>query len=146
MEQSWGSFPLLHTDPLAGAWILSWQVLGPSNSEEEQERRKMEREKGVQTNQIQSHHLNLLFPSPKTFKDTTAKNISSISCKKKVTVYLQRRQTHLATKYQQWHTEGRGLNTLFFLWQTLAKELHLYHSTRKIPHSEHGLSKWRMLK
>lgn len=82
-----------HTDPVGDE--SSWQVvLGPSNSEEEQERRKMEREKGVQTNQIQSHHLNLLFPSPKTFKDTTAKNISSISCKKKSLYIYKRRQTH----------------------------------------------------
>lgn len=31
------------------------------------------------------------------------------------------RNTHLATHYQQLHTEGRGLNTLFSFRQTLQK-------------------------
>jgi len=102
-----------------GRWYL---VLVIHKKSKEEEKRR-ERERGVQTNQIQSHHLNLLFPSPKTFKDTTAKNISSISCKKKVTVYLQKTtNTHLATKYQQWHTEGRGL-WIWLVWTPLSLSL-----------------------
>ena len=43
------------------------------------------------------------------------------------------------------HRRERAEHTVLFLADS-AKELRLYHSTRKIPHSEHGLSKWRMLK
>ena len=66
----------------------SWQVvLGPSSSEE-QKRRKKEREL---FKLMKVKAITRIYSNPKTFKDTTAKNISSISCKKKVTVYLQKR-------------------------------------------------------
>lgn len=65
--------------------------------------------------------------------------------KKSLCIYKRGQKHTLSTKYQQGHTEGRGLNTVLFLADS-AKELRLYHSTGKILHSEHGLSTWRMLK
>lgn len=97
----------------------SWQVvLGPSNSEESERRKK---EKVLKINQIQSSDLHLLFSCPQTFKDTTTKNVNAISCKKNSLHTKDDRNTHLATDYQQLHTEGRGLNTLFSFGQTLWK-------------------------
>ena len=85
----------------------SWQVvLGPSNVSKGREE-KVEREV-LTINQIQSNHLNLLFSCPKTFKDTTTKNVNSVSCNKNLVYTKDNRDIHLATHCQQLHTEGEG--------------------------------------
>lgn len=97
----------------------SWQVvLGPSNSQEERERR---REETLKISQIQRNRLHLPFSCLQTFKITTTKNINSTTCNKNWIYTKDDRRLHLATNYQKLHTKGRGLNTLFLFRQTLQK-------------------------
>lgn len=93
------------------------------HTKKKKRKRRKSRWKCVKIHQIQSNYLNVLSSCPKTFKDTTTKNVNSVSCNKNLVYTKDDRNTHLATHYQQLHTEGRGLNTLFSFRQTLQKNL-----------------------